>query len=218
LKKERQLKRRRLKRIAKLLTRRLTRSVRIALIQEAAGLESDVRELSATIKEYKADVRGGAQTIEEAEGMEAGVDADAATPTANDYIDMAAAQAELTPGLDDDIAAATSRADQAYRDYQGALNTGDPRRIAEAARNLKSAWEARENLLKQNTESMSQVAEQIAGLRKELEATRAFGERIQSTENFQLKKYLADVLGGQIVGYGVTGRSFTPGSGVEHAY
>jgi 3-dehydroquinate dehydratase len=51
-----------------------------------------------------------------------------------------------------------------------------------------------------------------------MENTRKFGERVQATENFQLKKYLADVISGQIAGYGVVPRSFTAGSGVEHAY
>jgi hypothetical protein len=41
---------------------------------------------------------------------------------------------------------------------------------------------------------------------------------IQSTDNFQLTKYVADLLGGFVVGRGVVGRSFTPGTGVEHAY
>jgi hypothetical protein len=76
LKKERQIKRRRLKRIARLLSRSLTRSTRVALINEARSLEGDIRDLTAEIKEYKADVKGGAQTIEQAEGMEAGVASD----------------------------------------------------------------------------------------------------------------------------------------------
>jgi cell division septum initiation protein DivIVA len=167
LRKERQLKKRRLARIARLLKRRLKRDSRIALIREAGQLEDEIGELTATIKEYKADVKGGAQTIEQAEEMEAGVAPDTGTDTGGG--------GDTGP---DPVAAAAEAA-------------------AEADRQLKEALDA---------------------LTKELAETRAFGERIQSTENFQLKKYLADVLGGQIVGYGVTGRSFTPGSGVEHAY
>jgi hypothetical protein len=67
-------------------------------------------------------------------------------------------------------------------------------------------------------EADRQLKEAIAALTKELADTRAFGERVQATENFQLKKYLADVISGQIGGYGVVGRSFTPGTGVEYAY
>jgi len=58
----------------------------------------------------------------------------------------------------------------------------------------------------------------LADLKAEMKRQTDFGERVQSTENFQLKKYLADVVSSQVVGYGVVGRSFTPGTGVEFAY
>jgi hypothetical protein len=41
---------------------------------------------------------------------------------------------------------------------------------------------------------------------------------VANTSNFQLTKSLADLVSGRIVGYGVAGRSFTPGTGVEYAY
>jgi 3-dehydroquinate dehydratase len=64
----------------------------------------------------------------------------------------------------------------------------------------------------------SALASEIAALRAEIAASRKFAENVQQTESFQLKKYLADVISGQIVGYGVVGRSYTPGSGVEYAF
>jgi hypothetical protein len=64
----------------------------------------------------------------------------------------------------------------------------------------------------------AQLASELAALRASIDASRKFAEQVQQTESFVLKKYLADVLSGQIVGYGVVPRSFTPGSGVEHAY
>jgi hypothetical protein len=167
---ERKIKRRRLKRIARLLKKRLTRSTRIALINEATQLEDEIGELNATIKELRADMKGGAQTMEQAEAMEAGV-MPADTDTGGDVGGGGEA------GPDPAIAAAEA--------------------AAEADRQMKASLDA---------------------LRQELEATRKFGERVQATENFQLKKYLADVISGQIGGYGVAGRAFTAGSGVEHAY
>jgi hypothetical protein len=167
---ERKIKRRRLKRIARLLKTRLTRSMRIALIQEATQLEDEIGELGATIKELRADMKGGARTMEQAEAMEAGV-MPADTDTGGDVGGGGEA------GPDPAIAAAEA--------------------AAEADRQMKASLDA---------------------LRQELEATRKFGERVQATENFQLKKYLADVISGQIGGYGVAGRAFTAGSGVEHAY
>jgi hypothetical protein len=41
---------------------------------------------------------------------------------------------------------------------------------------------------------------------------------VANTSNYQLTKTLADLISGHIVGYGVAGRSFTPGTGVEVAY
>jgi hypothetical protein len=41
---------------------------------------------------------------------------------------------------------------------------------------------------------------------------------VSNTSNFQLTKYLADVVSGRIVGYGVAGRAFTPGTGKEYVY
>jgi hypothetical protein len=62
------------------------------------------------------------------------------------------------------------------------------------------------------------LAEQIAGLRDELKRSTDFATGVANTSNYQLTKTLADIISGQIVGYGVAGRRFTPGTGVEHAY
>jgi hypothetical protein len=62
------------------------------------------------------------------------------------------------------------------------------------------------------------LADQLAGVRDELKRQTDFAASVANTSNFQLTKGLADLVSGRIVGYGVAGRAFTPGIGVEHAY
>jgi hypothetical protein len=62
------------------------------------------------------------------------------------------------------------------------------------------------------------LADQLAGVRDELKRQTDFAASVANTSNFQLTKGLADLVSGRIVGYGVAGRAFTPGTGVEHAY
>lgn len=62
------------------------------------------------------------------------------------------------------------------------------------------------------------LASELAALRASIDASRQFAERVNQTEPFQIKKYLADLYSGHVVGYGVVPRSFTPGSGVEYVY
>jgi uncharacterized membrane protein YuzA (DUF378 family) len=64
------------------------------------------------------------------------------TPTAMDYANASLAQAQLTDDWHDDITALTAVDKAAYDAYQAALATGDPKKIAEAAGNYKSAHDA----------------------------------------------------------------------------
>lgn len=86
--------------------------------------------------------------------------------TEDDYLDAALAQAGLTEGLGDDLAAAQAIEAKAGRDYQAALATGDPRLIAQAARDLLAARQQREQIqatienteaLNANTDAMKQT-------------------------------------------------------------
>jgi hypothetical protein len=58
----------------------------------------------------------------------------------------------------------------------------------------------------------------ITDLKASIDAQTAFAASVSNTSNFQLTKYLSDVFSQHIVGYGVAGRAFTPGTGVEVAY
>jgi cell division protein FtsW (lipid II flippase) len=52
----------------------------------------------------------------------------------------------------------------------------------------------------------------------ELKRQTDFATSVSNTSNYQLTKTLADLISGHIVGRGIAGRSFTPGSGVDYAY
>jgi len=61
-------------------------------------------------------------------------------------------------------------------------------------------------------------ADALNGVKAELKRQTDYATSIANTDAFQIKKYLADVLSGQVGGYGVTPRSFTPGAGVAFRY
>ena len=67
-------------------------------------------------------------------------------------------------------------------------------------------------------EAAKAQAEALDAARAELKRQTDFATSVQNTSNFQLTKSLADLLSGQIVGYGVAGRKMTPGNGVEYSY
>lgn len=58
----------------------------------------------------------------------------------------------------------------------------------------------------------------LAAVKASIDAQTKFATSVQSTDNFQLTKSLADLLSGHIVGRGVAGRAHTPGSGTEYSY
>jgi hypothetical protein len=67
-------------------------------------------------------------------------------------------------------------------------------------------------------EAADALAAELKAVRESLDAQTAFATSVSNTSNFQLNKYLADIVSGRIVGYGVAGRAFTPGTGVEYAW
>jgi hypothetical protein len=139
-------------------------------------------------------------------------------PTTDDFLNARVAEAALTDDKGDDLAAAA--AVEKFRSEQliDARATGDPRKIAEAATNLKSATDSVKSLMAQQAEDTNKLADAMKDLAAEMKRSTDFAESVTSTSNFQLTKSLADLVGGQIVGYGVAGRAFTPGTGVEYSY
>jgi hypothetical protein len=100
-------------------------------------------------------------------------------PTAFDYLDAALAQAELTPDAGDDRAALQNIANFRSGEYQTALGSGDPRQVAEAARNLKAATDALGSL----EDTAKALTDALKGVQAELKAAdRLRHERVEHVE------------------------------------
>jgi murein DD-endopeptidase MepM/ murein hydrolase activator NlpD len=135
---------------------RQNRRERDELIEIRAELIDELKELNEEIaqEQYEENFAGG-----DGEGP----------PTEADFAEAALAQAALTPGLEDDLSAARTIEDLARRDYEAALASGDPRRIADAARAYLSARQQRESIeeqikaINENTEALKDLNRTFGG-------------------------------------------------------
>lgn len=122
----------------------------------ARQIRAQLRRIAAEIAELlgmRAEVKARLEELDEQTEGEA---YDAAFPdsggegeepaTAMDYAEAALAQAQLTPGLEDDLAAARQIESVAGSDYAAALASGDPRKIRDAANAYAQAQEQRKQL------------------------------------------------------------------------
>jgi hypothetical protein len=227
---ELRLKRRRLRRVRRALKRRLKKGTRQRLTEELAQLITDIAELAATLKEYRADAKGGATTISAAEGLTAGVAPEGqglnaggtalvdveAGPTATDYANAAIAEASLTPGLDDDIAATQGLLGIAQGELDAARASGDPRRIAaaiDAWKSVKSSLDALTESVNIENETRQRLIDATESLAAEVKTQNEFSRSVAGIATTQAVRALADVISGQIVGTNLQGRRQTAGNG-----
>jgi hypothetical protein len=101
----------------------------MAALQKLNSVREAIKALNEEFTPAANEVADGAMEL--AEQLSA--------PTAMDYADAALAQAELTEGLTDDLDAHKKILTLQESAYAEALASGDPRKISEAARNLKTA-------------------------------------------------------------------------------
>jgi hypothetical protein len=124
------------------------------LLELKAELEQAIKDIGfdAEVEAYSDAYGDGGEAVE--------------PPTEGDFLDAEAAKAALTPGLDDDLAAAQAIEAKAQRDYDAALASNDPRRIAETAGALLSARQNREQIQATiaNTEALNQNTEAMKGM------------------------------------------------------
>jgi 3D (Asp-Asp-Asp) domain-containing protein/acid phosphatase family membrane protein YuiD len=218
---ELKLKVRRLKTVRKALARRLRPDTRKTLTDEATTLVGEIADLRGTLKEYRADRRGGATTVTQAEGLEAGVDPNAPGPvTPEDILGSQAARASLTPGLDDDLAVAMQQENRAWQIMQAQLADRDPRNDAEAISNYQAAAANRQSFqdtIKDNTDALKEHTDALQAVGDQQKRANDLAAQMGASGEFQVTKYLAEIMSGQF-GRGIVGRSFTPGSGAVAAY
>lgn len=143
---------------------RKARATKLALARATIDAElKELGELRAEANEQLAQLREQRIADDFQEDYDArGETVDA--PTEADYLDAAVAQAELTPGTDDDLAAAQAVEAYAGRQYQAALESGDPRQIAESARALAQAQQNRAQIeaLRANTDAVNANTEAVS--------------------------------------------------------
>jgi 3D (Asp-Asp-Asp) domain-containing protein len=218
---ELKLKVRRLKTVRKALARRLRPDTRKTLTDEATTLVGEIADLRGTLKEYRADRRGGATTVTQAEGLEAGVDPNAPGPvTPEDILGSQAARASLTPGLDDDLAVAMQQENRAWQIMQAQLADRDPRNDAEAISNYQAAAANRQSFqdtIKDNTDALKEHTDALQAVGDQQKRANDLAAQIGSSGEAQVRKLLAEIMSGQF-GRGIVGRSFTPGSGAIAQY
>lgn len=142
------------------------------------------------------------------------VDPAEAGPTIEDYANQRVAEASLTAGTEDDLSALNNLFQVKQGQLASAYATGDPRAIVDAITSLKSVEDSIKNL-QSSTEDQTQA---LKDLRASIDAQTAFAKSVTATSSYQATKTISDLISGHIVGYGVAGRKFTPGSGTSYAY
>jgi hypothetical protein len=142
-------------------------------------LRRQARQLGIDIEDINLDITD----------LQAGFLSDVAEslPTTLDQLTAAQAQAELTPDTADDIAAAKALVDYGTGEYKRAVASGDPRKITEAAGNLKGWQDALKSLTdatQAQTDATQALLDQTTALHEELKrqndqraAYQAAGER-----------------------------------------
>jgi len=198
---------------AALKKRTLRPATRLRLTTELADLVGTHAQIGTSVRELKTPAAAEAGETPEAPEP----------PSPLDFLNRDTALAALTPGTEDDLAAATATRD--FRAQQFAFSRGgDPRTEAEFAEALKSAQDAVDSLgetIRQaeeaRVESERQHTEALNGVRDELKRQTDFAAAVQTTDAYQMKKWVVDQMSGMLAGYGVA-RSFTPGAGREFVW
>jgi hypothetical protein len=136
-------------------------------------------------------------------------------PTATDFLDAQVAEAALTPGTEDDKAAAAGVVGYWETELATARASGDPRKITEAATNLKAAREALESIdetQKFLLDTQTRLADTLAGLQAELKRQNDFGEHVLAISSREALRFSADLISGEVSGQ-LQGRRMTAGTG-----
>lgn len=165
------------------------------------GLQKKLKEANAGLREADTPQRRQAllerrsHLLEELGGVKSSLAGDRQRvkelrPTDADRADLQLARAELTTGKEDDIAALQRLEEIAKKELEQAEQSGDPREIAEATRNLKSAADA----LREATPTAEDYASRdlaLAELTEGSEDDRAAMQRLLAIAEQELAEALA---------------------------
>lgn len=130
-----------------------------AMGRDLHEIQADAKEIGYDIGRLDDDIAGMPNAVPDDEGGPASGGGAAGSagdgpPTERDFLEAAAAEASLTAGTDDDIAAAGGLVGLAQRELDAARASGDPRRVTAAIETLRQA-QANLDAMKQNTDALN---------------------------------------------------------------
>jgi TP901 family phage tail tape measure protein len=160
---------------------------RESFLSELAGMPGEASSLIESLREAGVGQR---QLKKYAHGFGIGVADPEGPPTARDRADLLLARAERTATKSDDVEALHLLVGIAQQELKVAKKSGDPRKIAEAARNLKDAADA----LRDATPTATDYANRDLALAELTESTdddRAALEKLKSIAQEQLNAAIA---------------------------
>ncbi|HEX6020630.1 MAG TPA: hypothetical protein VFZ00_01460 [Solirubrobacter sp.] len=155
----------------------------IALASLTEGLDDDIAAVQQLVTARDAELQAAIQSGDPSRILEAATSAKSAhdqldqlkeqvaAPTAGDWANMDLAMAQLTPDTGDDLAALNRLKAIREGELTAAQQTGDPRKVTEAAQNLKSVQDSIDSLndtIAQNNAIQQQIAQAQQNLADEL--------------------------------------------------
>jgi hypothetical protein len=191
----------RLKQINAKLGGRIPQKTRNRLLTEKAQLIRDINSGVEGLKSLTGEFR------------ERMGETDLEPPTPFDFIDAALAQAELTPGTEDDKAALQQMLGLRQSEYDAAVASGDPRKIAEAARNLKSIQDTIQQLDDTAQQMLAAMEAHTAAVKEQVEQMKRNEDLIRS-QGPALTAALLQTVNGGIGGNAGLGRQFPSSTGL----
>lgn len=138
---------------------------RAALTQAIGDIQDELETLfhdDADLRVEAAELGADLGTLDRGDEAAAGGGPSDGGPSERDFLEAAAAEASLTPGTADDVAAAGGLVGLAQRELDAARASGDPRRVTTAIEALRQA-QASLDALQRNTEALDRNTEAVRG-------------------------------------------------------
>jgi 3D (Asp-Asp-Asp) domain-containing protein len=178
-------------------------------------LKAELRSLGFAIRDTELDIADLAKEAKEAAATpDTTVEAAEPGPTVSERVSDLLSLVDLKEraGLMDAGTAAAQRQAIISAGIQGQFGATTEREQLQLMGDLREAQQAGVQAVEDNTNA-------IRELQKSIDDNTAFARGVIATENASLTKSLADIISGQIAGFGIAGRALMPGtSGVRARY